>query len=220
MPSMTVWPDSSSRERHPHGGHDHTDVKGNAYNFAATPAHAASFDLLGGQLGELACLRTAPGAPLGCVESAFNWFASLCELGDHLGASAALSNVLIETTAGWPIGHRLAERCAGQRHFLGFASDATASASPTNTEGGDGDGGGGGGGGAATRANATVGEDGSAAAGDAGAANVRNPYLLRQLMGICMFHSCKEVASLAHQDLAANGVAPRQTAAGWQTMFV
>ena len=33
--------------------HDHTGVKGNAYNFASTPQHAASFDLLGGQVRHL-----------------------------------------------------------------------------------------------------------------------------------------------------------------------
>ena len=73
--------------------------------------------------------------------------------------------MLLEWTAGWPVGTRLAERCAGQRHFMGYASD-------------DGEPGG----------------------------SVRRPYLLRALMGFCMFHSCKEVAYLSEQDLAAHGV--------------
>ena len=59
--------------------------------------------------------------PLGCVEASFNWFALGCELGPHTGVpSPVLSNVLLEFTAGWPIGNRLAEKCIGQRHFMGW----------------------------------------------------------------------------------------------------
>ena len=75
---------------HRHGAHDHSGVKGNAYNFASSPQHATSFDLLQGQLGSLQCFRTSSDQPLGCVEGAYNWFASLCELGEHTGQSAAL----------------------------------------------------------------------------------------------------------------------------------
>ena len=114
--------------------------------------------------------------PLGCVEGAHNWFASLCELGEHLGPSSALGSAMLEFTSGWPIGVRLSERCAGQRHFLGFdASEA--------------------------------------------ARNHRNPYLLRQLMGFCMFHGCKEVALLGEADLASHGVGIHATASGNVTLF-
>ena len=51
-------------------------------------------------------------------------FTSLCDLGEHLGGGAtggaALANALHEYTSGWPLGVRHAERCAGQRHFLGY----------------------------------------------------------------------------------------------------
>ena len=100
-----------STTRHSHSGHDHSGLKGNAYNFASSPAHAASFDLTQGQLSGLPCFRTAPSTPLGCVEAAHNWFASLCSLGAHVGTHAPLSNALLEFTSGWPIGTRLAERC-------------------------------------------------------------------------------------------------------------
>ena len=176
---------------HAHGAlHDHTGVKGNAYNFASTAQHAASFDLLGGQLSGLQCFRTADHAPLGCVEGAHNWFASLCELGPHVGVSAsggpALANALYEYTAGWPIGGRLAERCAAQRHFLGYADDGATTA------------------------------DGASSA----ESNVRNPYLLRQLMGFCMFHGCREIALLGGADLAARGAAPRVVGGRNVTLFV
>jgi hypothetical protein len=167
---------------HHHGGgggggaHDHTGVKGNAYNFASSPQHASGFDLIGGQLQTLKCTRTRAEEPLGCVEGSFNWFASLCELGEHLGGAPALSNALLEFTSGWPIGVRLAERCAGQRHFLGFADGA---------------------------------DD-----------NHRNPYLLRQLMGFCMFHGCEEVELLGEADLASRGVATRRVGAANVTLFV
>jgi len=160
--------------------HDHTGVKGNAYNFASTPQHAASFDLLGGQLSNLDCFRTAGGAPLGCVEGAHNWFTSLCDLGEHLGGGAtggaALANALHEYTSGWPLGVRHAERCAGQRHFLGWDSQSSR--------------------------------------------NHRNPYVLRQLMGFCMFHGCTEVAMLGEADLAAQGVGTRPAGAENVTIFV
>ena len=51
-----------------HVGHSH-HPRGNAYNFASTPQHATSFDLVGGQLGGLPCFRPhgAAGAPLGAA---------------------------------------------------------------------------------------------------------------------------------------------------------
>jgi len=161
---------------HAHGLHDHSGVKGNAYNFASTPGHAASFDLLQGQLSGLPCFRTAAGGALGCVEGAFNWFASQCEYVELLedAHSASLVSMLHELTAGWPLGARLAERCASQRHFLGYAD---------------------------------------------GADNVRNPYLLRQLMGVCMFHGCREVALLGEADLPAHGVVTRVVRSDNVTLF-
>ncbi|KAL3927836.1 MAG: hypothetical protein SGPRY_002650 [Prymnesium sp.] len=66
---------------HVHG--DHHGVKGNAYNFASTPQHATAFDLVQGQMGGINCFRQ----PLGCVEVGYNWFESLCDLGDHLGST-------------------------------------------------------------------------------------------------------------------------------------
>ena len=157
---------------HAHSGHDHSGLKGNAYNFGSSPQHAASFDLTQGQLSDIACTRTDAGQPLGCVEAAYNWFATLCTLGPHLGRSAALTNAFVEWTAGWPLGVRAAERCAGQRHFLGWeATDDEAAAEPT------------------------------------AARNPRNQYLLRGLMGFCMFHGCKEVAPLVELDLASYGMA-------------
>ena len=112
----------SHHHHHHHGLHDHTSVKGNAYNFATTPQHAASFDLLQGQLAGLPCLRTEASTSLGCVEGSYNWFASMCELGPHLGGSASLGNALREFTSGWPMGTRLSEKCVLQRHFLGYVT--------------------------------------------------------------------------------------------------
>ena len=179
-------PPPPHHHHHSHAGHDHSGLKGNAYNFASSPQHAASFDLVQGQLPDLPCFRTAPSQPLGCVESAYNFYASLCELGPHVAAHPALPNALLEYVAGWPIGARLAERCATQRHFMGFA----ARGQPPD-------------------ANGTV-------AGGAGEDGTRNPYLLRALMGFCMFHSCKEVAPMSEVELASYGVAvkaPREGAA-------
>ena len=157
---------------HAHSGHDHSGLKGNAYNFGSSPQHAATFDLTQGQLSDVACTRTDAGQPLGCVEAAYNWFATLCTLGPHLGRSAALTNAFVEWTAGWPLGVRAAERCAGQRHFLGWeATDDEVAADPT------------------------------------AARNPRNQYLLRGLMGFCMFHGCKEVAPLVELNLASYGMA-------------
>ena len=153
--------------------HAERHSKGNAYNFVADAEHAASFGLVTNQLkeGELEgggtmCFRGAADEALGCVEGAFNWFASVCVLGEHLaGISEVLLNALAQYTSGWPVGGRFQERCAAQRHFLGYQHAA----------GGPSD-------------------------------NTRNPYLLRQLMGFCMFHSCKEEAPLADADLAAHGL--------------
>ena len=39
------------------------------------------------------------------------------------------------------------------------------------------------------------------------------------LMGFCLFHSCKEVATLATADLAANGVAVSDTTGGTRRHF-
>jgi hypothetical protein len=36
--------------------------------------------------------------------------------------------------------------------------------------------------------------------------NHKNMHFLRQLMGFCMFHTCKETALLAESDLASFGV--------------
>ena len=81
---------------------------------------------------------------------------------------------------------RHAERCAGQRHFLGYdAADEGGGAAEDET----GEGGG-------------------------GAANHRSPYLLRQLMGFCMFHGCNEVALLGEADLAAHGIDTRVMTVG------
>ena len=181
-----------------HVGHSHT-ARGNAYNFASTPQHAASFDLVGGQLGGVPCFRAEAGAPLGCVEIAHNWFASLCAWGGHLGNGSQVAAALAEYAAGWPVGGVASERCAAQRHFHGWhtpAATGVAAAAP-------GDGGGGGGGGSGS---------GGGGGGDEGAAdgaNVRNRYLLRQLMGWCMFHGCKQPdADFAATEPGALGVAP------------
>ena len=109
--------------------HAERHSKGNAYNFVADAEHAASFDLVTNQLkeGELEgggtmCFRGAADEALGCVEGAFNWFASVCVLGEHLaGISEVLLNALAQYTSGWPVGGRFQERCAAQRHFLGYA---------------------------------------------------------------------------------------------------
>ena len=165
-----------------HVGHTH-NVRGNAYNFASTPQHATSFDLVGGQLGGVPCFRVEAGAPLGCVEAAYNWFASMCSWGPHLGNATQVSAALAEYTAGWPIGGLASERCAAQRHFHGFLSaDA---------------------------------EDAEAAHG-----NVRNMYLLRQLMGFCMFHGCKQVGDLGKATLDGKGVAARDIAGAEVLLFV
>ena len=85
---------------------------------------------------------------------------------------------------------RFAERCAAQRHFLGYDAD-------------DGEG---------------EGEGGGDAMGGTGGrrrgANLANPYLLRQLMGFCMFHGCQEGGLLGEANLTAHGVAPAASAGG------
>ena len=43
-----------------------------------------------------------------------------------------------------------------------------------------------------------------------GAGHVRHCRLLRQLMGWCMFHGCREVALLGEADLARHGVVERE----------
>mmetsp|Transcript_54986 Transcript_54986/g.163607 ORF Transcript_54986/g.163607 Transcript_54986/m.163607 type:complete len:247 (+) Transcript_54986:1448-2188(+) len=166
-------PPHHHHHHHHHAHEDHHGVKGNAYNFASSPQHTASFDLVQGQLSEAPCFRRAPSEALGCVEVGANWFESLCALGDHLGGTPQLVDAFVEFTAGWPTGSRGAERCAAQRHFLGFVDDP---------------------------------------AGEG--LNLRNPYFHRSLMGFCMFHSCKEVASLGASDLAASGVAVVDAADG------
>ena len=163
-------PPPPPRPAHTHGGHDHGGLKGNAYNFASSPQHAASFDLTQGQLSDLPCFRADPAAPLGCVEASHNWFATGCELGAHLGHAPVLANALLEFTAGWPVGGRLAEKCVGQRHFMGYR-------------------------GTGYRAGSGVAGGGEEVEGAGGSTvdNTRNPYFVRALMGFCMFHSCKEV---------------------------
>jgi len=145
--------------------HAHPHVRGNAYNFASTPQHASAFELVGNQIPAVPCFRLSANHSLGCVEAAHNWFASLCVNGDHLGEHPSLSDMLHESTAGWPTGTRLVERCFAQRHFLGYQH-----------------------------------------ADEGGSDNVRNTYFLRQLMGFCMFHGCKEEATLADADLAGKGL--------------
>ena len=173
-----------------HVGHSH-HPRGNAYNFASTPQHAASFDLVGGQLGGLPCFRPhgAAGAPLGCVEAAHNWFASMCAWGPHLGNATQISAALTEFTAGWPTGGLASERCAAQRHFLGFDERASAAAGTEDAEAEP-------------------------------VSNVHNMYLLRQLMGFCMFHGCKQVGDLGETALDLNGVAPREIAGTRSLLFV
>ena len=173
-----------------HVGHSH-HPRGNAYNFASTPQHAASFDLVGGQLGGLPCFRPhgAAGAPLGCVEAAHNWFASMCAWGPHLGNATQISAALTEFTAGWPTGGLASERCAAQRHFLGFDERASAAAGTEDAEAEP-------------------------------VSNVHNMYLLRQLMGFCMFHGCKQVGDLGETALDLNGVAPRDIAGTRSLLFV
>jgi hypothetical protein len=171
-------PHHHHHHHHHHSMHDHSGVKGNAYNFAASAQHASTFDLLQGQLSGLPCLRTATDLPLGCVEAAHNWFASLCDfasLGELTATRAPLADALHEFTNGWPLGGRLAERCAGQRHFLGYVD---------------------------------------------GGESVRNPYLLRQLMGFCMFHGCREVALIGEADLAGHGVAAEVVGGANVSLFV
>ena len=183
-----------------HVGHSHT-ARGNAYNFASTPQHAASFDLVGGQLGGVPCFRSAAGAPLGCVEVAHNWYASLCQWGSHLSNGSQVAAALAEYAAGWPIGGIASERCAAQRHFHGWHTPPTAAATAAAAAGqggggshGDGDGDG------------DVHDDGGETPVDGG--NVRNRYLLRQLMGWCMFHGCKQDADFAATEPDTLGVAP------------
>ena len=62
----------------------------------------------------------------------------------------------------------------------------------------------------------------SADAEDAEAAhgNVRNMYLLRQLMGFCMFHGCKQVGDLGKATLDGKGVAARDIAGAEVLLFV
>jgi hypothetical protein len=161
---------------HVHSGHHDGAMKGNAYNFATTPQHAASFDLVQGQLTEVPCFRVTHKGPLGCVESAYNWFASGCSLGSHLGSHGALATALLEFTSGWPLGSTLTERCAGQRHFLGFIEGF--------------------------RTESESKQDGNVEA--APHDNRKNPYLQRGLMGFCMFHGCKEVSPLTQVDLGSS----------------
>ena len=59
-------------------------------------------------------------------------------------------------------------------------------------------------------------EGGEAEIGD----NHRNPYLMRQLMGFCMFHGCKQVGDLGETALDLNGVAPREIAGTRSLLFV
>ena len=173
-----------------HVGHSH-HVRGNAYNFASTPQHAASFDLVGGQLGGLPCFRPhgALGAPLGCVEAAHNWFASMCAWGPHLGNATQISAALTEFTACWPTGGLASERCAAQRHFLGFDERASAAAGTEDAEAEP-------------------------------VSNMHNMYFLRQLMGFCMFHGCKQVGDLGETALDLNGAAPREVAGTKPVLFV
>ena len=50
--------------------------------------------------------------------------------------------------------------------------------------------------------------------------NVHNMYFLRQLMGFCMFHGCKQVGDLGETALDLNGVAPREIAGTRSLLFV
>ena len=55
--------------RHHHHHHEaHHGVRGNAYNFASTALHVASFDLVQGQLASIPCIRSAEEEALACVE--------------------------------------------------------------------------------------------------------------------------------------------------------
>ncbi|KAL1524290.1 hypothetical protein AB1Y20_019193 [Prymnesium parvum] len=119
-----VDPDTEvPKDPHRHTHEDHHGVKGNAYNFVTTPQHAATFDLVQGQMGNVPCFREGPSEALGCVEVGHNWFESLCEFGYHLGSTPQIADAFAEYTAGWPTGGRRVERCAAQRHFLGYIDD-------------------------------------------------------------------------------------------------
>eukprot|EP00966_Prymnesium_polylepis_P118276 2734623-Prymnesium_polylepis.1 len=52
-------PPHHHHHHHHHAHEDHHGVKGNAYNFASSPQHTASFDLVQGQLSEAPCFRRA-----------------------------------------------------------------------------------------------------------------------------------------------------------------
>ena len=107
----------------------------------------------------------------------------------HLGNATQISAALTEFTAGWPTGGLASERCAAQRHFLGFDERASAAAGTEDAEAEP-------------------------------VSNVHNMYLLRQLMGFCMFHGCKQVGDLGETALDLNGVAPRDIAGTRSLLFV
>ena len=59
-------------------------------------------------------------------------------------------------------------------------------------------------------------EGGEAEIGD----NHRNPYLMRQLMGFCMFHGCKEVKLIGEAEpLHRHGVSERVVGGANVTLF-
>ena len=69
---------------------------------------------------------------------------------------------------------------------------------------------------------AASGGGGGDGGGEAGppAENHRNPYLLRQLMGFCMFHGCKEVKLIGEAEpLHRHGVAERVVGGANVTLF-
>ena len=95
---------------------------------------------------------------------------------DHVAHETHARLVVESLDLGLVLLEELAERCAAQRHFLGYVDSSEA-------------------------------------------ANHRNPYFLRQLMGFCMFHGCKEVALLGEADLVVHGVTTRQLGGGNVTFF-
>ena len=119
--------------------HAERHSKGNAYNFVADAEHAASFDLVTNQLkeGELEgggtmCFRGAADEALGCVEGAFNWFASVCVLGEHLaGISEVLLNALAQYTRAGP--SAAASRSGAPRSATSSATRTAPGLPPTTT---------------------------------------------------------------------------------------
>ena len=214
---------------HAHHAH-HAHVKGNAYNFASSPQHASSFALVQGQLAGVPCFRTRRGAPLGCVEVAFNWcapsvysnMAATLRTWQPPSSCMAATFLIRQVRLALPAGRAPRRRGADDRRSPREHERLAERRAPHNLPN------------MAIESNYRPGwvylysylsgVAGTPRLAERCAAqrhflgyryeprrsdNLRNPYLLRQLMGFCLFHGCEEVGTLARAgDLAAHGVAP------------